>query len=113
MNIRSLSFMMLTMLSTLFFVPLANAASSNPGKVTYLHTFGSAFSFSLMGITTGCPGGGNQFFVEWATPNSKQMYGLILAAYAAGDLIAVVSYSCNSPSVSGAASAIDVDSRKP
>jgi hypothetical protein len=58
----------------------------------YSNNWATGFTFTIAGVATPC---GNQFYVDWSNPNSKQLYALILTAMVTGRQIAAY-YSCGS-----------------
>lgn len=87
----------------------AHAVWTSPAKVTYLNVFNSGFRFALQNLGHSCAEPGGQFYIDWATAGSKQMYALLLAGYGMGDLIAA-NYTCDG---NGRANTTNVDVRKP
>ena len=85
------------------------AGWTTPAPVTYVHVWGSQFTFILDGVWHGCPGGnGNQFSVYWdSTPRAKELYSLVLISFTAGRSLAV-NWSCDS---NGAGATGDINLR--
>jgi hypothetical protein len=66
----------------------AQAGWTTPGKVTYLNQWSAGFAFALSSYVASCQNGSNQIFIDWNTSNSKQLYAMLLLAYARGDQVA-------------------------